>query len=179
MVCSIGWRRTTELCSSSGAWSDEHRRDCRYPGDVGIHGEAIAGARFGPFVPLDGRRATLGRRGEMGTMRTIMSEPKDSAALTQATDLCRDTLGPPTTAELDRGLDSFLARISPNKVRPRRFVRWSLAGVAVAMCTLVALQVTSVFESAGLLVREQRLPTGSMVAVFSKAAICANPVTRA
>ncbi|HEX7508062.1 MAG TPA: hypothetical protein VF550_14895, partial [Polyangia bacterium] len=75
-----------------------------------------------------------------------MREPKDSPALTEATDLCRDTLGPPTTTELDRGLDGFLARISPNKTRPRRLVRWSLAGVAVAVCTLAVLQVTSVFR---------------------------------
>jgi ferric-dicitrate binding protein FerR (iron transport regulator) len=78
-------------------------------------------------------------------MRTTIGEPKESPALTEATDLCRDTLGPPTPAELDRGLDGFLARISPNKTRPRRFVRWSLAGAAVAVCTLVALQVASVY----------------------------------
>ena len=75
-----------------------------------------------------------------------MSELKESPTLTEATDLCRDALGPPTTAELDRGLDGFLARISPTKTRPRRFVRWSLAGVAVAVCTLVALQVVSVLR---------------------------------
>jgi hypothetical protein len=79
-------------------------------------------------------------------MRTTTSEPKESPALTEATDLCRDTLGPPTMAELERGLDGFLARISPHKTRPRRLVRWSLAGVAVALCTLVALQVTSVLR---------------------------------
>jgi ferric-dicitrate binding protein FerR (iron transport regulator) len=74
-----------------------------------------------------------------------MREPKDSPALTEATDLCRDTLGAPTTAELDWGLDGFLARIAPNKTRPRRLVRLSLVGVGVALCALVALQVTSVF----------------------------------
>ena len=79
-------------------------------------------------------------------MMTTTSEPKDSPALTQATDLCRDNLGPPTMAELDRGLDGFLTRIASKKARQRRFVRWSLAGVAVALCTLVALQVTSVFR---------------------------------
>jgi len=82
-------------------------------------------------------------------MRTTTHEPKDSLAVTQAADLCRDNLGPPTTAELDRGLDGFLARISPNKVRPRRFVRWSLAGAAVALCTLGALQVASVYRKRG------------------------------
>jgi ferric-dicitrate binding protein FerR (iron transport regulator) len=79
-------------------------------------------------------------------MRTTMSESKDSPALTEATDLCRDSLGPPTMAELDRGLDGFLARIAPNKARPRGLVRWSLAAVAVALCTLVALQVASVYR---------------------------------
>ena len=77
-------------------------------------------------------------------MRTTIGEPKESPALSEAADLCRDTLAPPTTAELDRGLDRFLVHIAPNKTRPRRFVRWSLAGVAVALCTLVALQVASV-----------------------------------
>jgi ferric-dicitrate binding protein FerR (iron transport regulator) len=75
-----------------------------------------------------------------------MHEPKDSLALTQAADLCRDNLGPPTTAELDRGLDGFLTRIAAHKARPRRLVRWSLAGVTVALCTLVALQVASVLR---------------------------------
>ena len=79
-------------------------------------------------------------------MITTIGEPKESPALTEATDLCRDTLGPPTPAELDRGLDSFLAHISPKKTRPRRFVRWSLAGAAVALCALVAWQVASVYR---------------------------------
>jgi TolA-binding protein len=82
----------------------------------------------------------------MGTMRTTIGETKDSSALTEATDLCRDTMGPPTMAELDRGLDGFLRRIAPSKTRPRGIVRWSLAGVAVALCTLVALQLASVFR---------------------------------
>jgi hypothetical protein len=79
-------------------------------------------------------------------MRTTIGEPKESPALGEATDLCRDTLGPPTMEELDRGLDRFLMRIAPNKARPRGFVRWSLAGIAVALCTLVALQVASVLR---------------------------------
>jgi len=79
-------------------------------------------------------------------MMTTTGESKDSPALTEATDLCRDNLGPPTMVELDRGLDGFLTRIASSKACPRRFVRWSLAGVAVALCTLVALQVTSVLR---------------------------------
>ncbi len=82
-------------------------------------------------------------------MRSTIGEPKESPALTKATDLCRNTLGPPTPAELELGLDSFLARIAPNKERPRRFrfVRWSLAGATVALCTLVALQIASVYRT--------------------------------
>ncbi len=79
-------------------------------------------------------------------MRTTIGEPKDCPALAEMTDLCRDKLGPPTADELDRGLDGFLARIAPDQRRPRRFVRWSLTGIAVALCTLVALQVASVFR---------------------------------
>ena len=82
-------------------------------------------------------------------MSTTIREPKDSLALTEATDLCRDTLGPPATADLDRGLDTFLANISPKRTQPRRFVRWSLAGMAVAVCTLVVLQVFSVYRKRG------------------------------
>ena len=74
-----------------------------------------------------------------------MRETEDSRALTEATDLCRDNWGPPTTAELDRGLDSFLARISPKRTPQRRWVRWSLA-VTVALCTVVAVQVASVLR---------------------------------
>jgi ferric-dicitrate binding protein FerR (iron transport regulator) len=79
-------------------------------------------------------------------MTMTIGEPKDCSALTKATDLCRDNLGPPTMAELDRGLDGFLARIAPNQARPRRFVRWSLAGIALALCTLTTLQIASVLR---------------------------------
>jgi TolA-binding protein len=77
-------------------------------------------------------------------MKTKMGEPKDSLALTKATDLCRDHLGPPTMTELDRGLDGFLDRIAPTKTRWRTRVRWSVASMTVALCTLAVLQVSSV-----------------------------------
>ncbi len=75
-----------------------------------------------------------------------MSEPKESLALTLAIGLCRDVLGTPTAAELDRGLDGVLAGIASSKARLRRWGRWSLAGVAVALCSLAILQVTSVLR---------------------------------
>jgi ferric-dicitrate binding protein FerR (iron transport regulator) len=77
----------------------------------------------------------------MGTMNMTTGEPKDSPALAEATQLCRDKLGPPDAAELDRGLDGFLARIAPNRSRPRGWVRWSWAGATVALCALVVLEV--------------------------------------
>jgi len=79
-------------------------------------------------------------------MRTI-HEPEDSPTLANATNLCRDKVGPPSADELDRGLDGFLARITPAKPRPRPVVRWSLAGVALALCALAALKVTTVVRT--------------------------------
>ncbi len=77
-------------------------------------------------------------------MMTTMGDPKDSPVLTQATDLCRDHLGLPTGAELDRGLDGFLARIEPRRANPRSGLRWSLAGVSLAACALLVLQIVHV-----------------------------------
>jgi len=70
-----------------------------------------------------------------------MGEPEDSSALTRAADLCRDTLGPPTADEIGRGLDGFLARVAPGQARPRRLIRWSLAGAAVALGALAIFQI--------------------------------------
>jgi ferric-dicitrate binding protein FerR (iron transport regulator) len=77
----------------------------------------------------------------MGAMKMTIGEAKDSPALTQATDLCRDTLGRPTADELDHGLDGFLARVAPGQAHPRRLVRWSLAGAAVALGALAIVQI--------------------------------------
>jgi TolA-binding protein len=79
----------------------------------------------------------------MRTMNMTTGEPKDGPTLAEATELCRDTLGPPSMAELDRGLDGFLAHIAPKQQHLWRFVRWSLAGVTVALCALLALEVAS------------------------------------
>jgi TolA-binding protein len=75
-----------------------------------------------------------------------MIEPKDSPTLTKATELCRDSLGLPTAVELDRGLDGFLAGIGPTKTRSRGFLRWSLAGITVALCILGTVQLASVIK---------------------------------
>lgn len=80
----------------------------------------------------------------MGTMMTLR-EPKDSPTLAKATELCRDKVGV-SSAELERGLDGFLARVAPAKAQPRRLLRWSLAGAALVSCILVTLKVTSVIR---------------------------------
>jgi ferric-dicitrate binding protein FerR (iron transport regulator) len=77
---------------------------------------------------------------------TIIQEPKDSPTLAEAAELCRETMVSPTTAELEQGLDGFLARIAPQKARARGFVRWSLAGVAAALCIVLGLHTASFFR---------------------------------
>src|SRR5512147_2826180 len=82
----------------------------------------------------------------MGAKMTL-HEPKDSPTLMKAAGLCREKIGEPGPAELDRGLDGFLARIDPAQARPRRLLRWSLAAAALASSTLIALRFTSVVPS--------------------------------
>ena len=82
-------------------------------------------------------------------MRTPVIEPRESPTLAEATELCRDTMGPPSEPELERGLQGFLTRIAPEKARPRVFLRWSLAGLAVAVCLLGVLQLLRKPWSAG------------------------------
>jgi len=77
-------------------------------------------------------------------MRTTPGEPEDSRALAAFTELTRDGVERRTTEELDQGLNVLLARIATDRSSARRgLVRWSLVGVAVAVCALVALQVAS------------------------------------
>jgi ferric-dicitrate binding protein FerR (iron transport regulator) len=77
-------------------------------------------------------------------MRTSIGEPKDSPALAQATELCREILGSPTEQELDQGLERFLAHIGPRPARARRAFVWTLAGASLAVCVLATLQITHV-----------------------------------
>jgi TolA-binding protein len=78
----------------------------------------------------------------MGAMMTL-HEPKDSPTLAKATELCQEKIGV-SSVELERGLDGFLARVAPAKAQPRRLLRWSLAGAALASCILLTLKVSSV-----------------------------------
>ncbi|MBN1608531.1 MAG: FecR domain-containing protein [Polyangiaceae bacterium] len=77
-------------------------------------------------------------------MTTTSDRSTDSRALVALTELGRDGVERPTRAELDQGLNALYARIAAGRVRQRGFVRWSLVGVALALSTLLALQVASI-----------------------------------
>jgi hypothetical protein len=77
-------------------------------------------------------------------MTTTSDEPEDSRTLTGLTALYRDTLGPPTPSELDRGYDAFVARVAAGKTYRRGVVRWSLVGATAALGILVALHLAQV-----------------------------------
>jgi len=73
-------------------------------------------------------------------------EPKDSQALTALTELYRDSAEPASAAELERGLNSLLARVTSGNVRFRRTVRWPMAIAAMALCIVAVLQITAVMR---------------------------------
>jgi TolA-binding protein len=74
---------------------------------------------------------------------TTFDETEEPRTLTTLTELYRDSVEPPATAEIDLGFDVFLARATAAKARRRGLVRWSLVGATVAVVTLVALQFGS------------------------------------
>jgi ferric-dicitrate binding protein FerR (iron transport regulator) len=78
-------------------------------------------------------------------MTTTPYEPKDSRALTALTEIYSDNAEPATAVDIDRGLNSLLARVSSASPRQGR-VRWPIAVAALALCALVALQVTSLIR---------------------------------
>lgn len=79
----------------------------------------------------------------------MTTTPQDSEdlkaprALAALTELARDSHAGPTPADLDRGLDGLLARISEDEGRRRPLLHWSLAAVAVAACVIVGLGLFS------------------------------------
>jgi TolA-binding protein len=64
-------------------------------------------------------------------MTTTPDESADSQALAGLTSFYLEKMEPPTQAELERGLDSFRARVGSAKTRNRRLVLWSLASATV------------------------------------------------
>jgi ferric-dicitrate binding protein FerR (iron transport regulator) len=74
-------------------------------------------------------------------MRVAPDDPSDPL---ESLERCCELMGPPTSEELERGLDGFLARVRPSKARRGwGWRRWSLVGAAATLLVLVALQVPS------------------------------------
>jgi TolA-binding protein len=74
----------------------------------------------------------------MEPMNSASSEPKENATLLALTDLARESVRPPTPAQLEEGLDALSARIEEGTVRRTRVLRWSWAG-AMAAVSVVAV----------------------------------------
>jgi ferric-dicitrate binding protein FerR (iron transport regulator) len=73
-------------------------------------------------------------------------ESTDSRALEALTRLARATVQRPTAAQLDRGLNLLVARSTAHRSRRTKVVRWSLAGLFAAVCTLLGVQVAPVLR---------------------------------
>ena len=78
-------------------------------------------------------------------MTTTPYETKDSRALKVLTEIYSDNAEPATLVEIDRGLNSLLARVSSVNARRGR-ATWPIAVAALALCAVVALQVTSLIR---------------------------------
>ncbi len=73
-------------------------------------------------------------------MRGASGDPMDPLE-TLELKRCRDLMGPPSSEELERGLDGFLARVHPRK--EQRTWRWrpmALAGAAATVAIVLAIQ---------------------------------------
>ncbi|HMA91281.1 MAG TPA: FecR domain-containing protein, partial [Polyangiaceae bacterium] len=74
-------------------------------------------------------------------MRPTLAEPADPRALTDLTELARNSVQRPTKAELNQGLNTLYSRISEDNFRGRVRVRWSQVGAVALVLTLVILPV--------------------------------------
>jgi ferric-dicitrate binding protein FerR (iron transport regulator) len=77
---------------------------------------------------------------------TRPDEPTDFRALNALTKLARDTVQPPTAAELDRRLNLLFAHATAHKARRTKVLRRSLAGLLAAVLALLGMQVVSVMR---------------------------------
>jgi TolA-binding protein len=73
-------------------------------------------------------------------------DPEDSEALSELSELYRDGMEEPSSAELDRGLDAILGRVAGGRTRGRA-VRWSLLAAALVVAVAVAVPVTSLIRA--------------------------------
>jgi hypothetical protein len=68
----------------------------------------------------------------------------EPAALDKLTERYRESLEQPTQAELDRGLDALLDRVSSGHTRRWHVMRWSLVGASMALGALALVHFRSV-----------------------------------
>jgi len=80
-------------------------------------------------------------------MTTTPYEPKGSRALAELTELYSDSAEPAASGEIDRGLNSLLARVTSAGARRTR-VSWPLAVAAAALCAVAVLVTLSVRKHA-------------------------------
>lgn len=87
-------------------------------------------------------------------------------ALHSLVKLLRDTVQPPSSAELDRGLDQLMARARAQRARRPRIVLWSIAAALVASCVLLGVHVASSSRGRGRELPEltYRVEGGSVLA---------------
>ena len=77
---------------------------------------------------------------------TTLPDPVDPSPLSELSELYRDGMEEPSSAELDRGLDAILGRVAAGRMRGRTKVRWSLVAAAVAVAVVLAVPATSLIR---------------------------------
>lgn len=76
---------------------------------------------------------------------TTPYEPKDPRALTALSELYSGSAEPAAEADIDRGLNSLLARVASANPRRAR-VSWPVAVAALVLCAVVAVPLTSLIR---------------------------------
>jgi len=75
------------------------------------------------------------------------SGPEESRALAALSELVRDSVRRPSSAELDRGLYAFRARVADSTAGRHKVLRWSLVFATVAVCCALAVLGASFFRA--------------------------------
>jgi TolA-binding protein len=74
-------------------------------------------------------------------MTLSSGQTKGQQALTTLTELARGSVQPPTSAQIEHGLQALSARIASERSRRIRILRWSLVGATAAACVALGVGV--------------------------------------
>jgi TolA-binding protein len=74
-------------------------------------------------------------------MRPSSGQSKGQQALASLTELARDSVRPPSSAQIEEGLQALSARIAGDKSRRTRLLRWSLVGATAAAGVVLGLGI--------------------------------------